>query len=249
MTLRARYLAGFVLLACVVVLGYGTFIVRTEISEAPDFVLRDLAEINKRLDNMQQSLAQISKVPRGAAPTALKTSSPGDVDRVALPAAINGRLQSIEAELLALWGIAGQDSRPETIEDQPDGIGGILDNHAPPESRTVSMRFEEDGEKSAWSKETESAIDLAYNTTSFTAVRGGDLQTDCRRSICKLEWFIPDSNGLSPEEEDRMLSIARLELVGLASQSASLVGRTHAEFNLSGDRPSLAVFVERKDDE
>jgi hypothetical protein len=246
---RAHYLTGGFLFAGVLVLGYGILSVQKGTSELPEAVLRDLAEIDVRLDNMQQSISQLAKVQRGTPSTPLKASKAGDIDQVALPIALDERLQSIETELLALWEIAGPELRPEAIEDQSDGVADILDSHTPSDIRTVSSRFEEDGKKTAWSEATESAINQGFSAGSFTAVQRGDLQTDCRRSICKLEWFIVDADDLSPEQEDMMLSTARLELVGLAGQSASLVGRTHAEFNLRGDRPSLAVYIERKENE
>ena len=115
--------------------------------------------------------------------------------------------------------------------------------------RTVASRFEADGEKTAWSEETQQAIDHGFDTASFHAIQGGDLTADCKQSICKLEWLMPDPSGLPSEDLDTMLSMARLELVGLASRKANLTGRIDAEISLDSGPPRLAVYIERKDPE
>jgi hypothetical protein len=51
---------------------------------------------------------------------------------------------------------------------------------------------------------------------------------------------------MSPEELDNFLATAHLELIGLAGQSAQLVGRTDADIALDSDRPRIAVFIEQK---
>ena len=247
MNSRGRYLLGILFVTGAIALAYGAFTAQSASSDTADIVLRELAKTNQRLDDIEKSLAEFSEARRLTAAVPRKESDPASTDRGALSDSIARRFELIEGELLALWGVAGPGLKPEPVEDNPASFDDLLDSPAPPAPSTVSMRFDDDGKKTAWSAATKSAIDQAFNTGSFYTVQDGDLQTDCRRSICKLEWFMPSLNGLSSEDLDMMVSLARLELVGLAGKSAQLIGRMDTQLHLDNDRPSIAVFIERKD--
>ncbi len=241
-----RYLIGATTVLGILAVGLTLFDERAERSSYDNTVLRQLATTNKRLDRLEKSLDELSQ--RRDLESALLVGTKGRTDgnNGDTAASIEERLRTIEEELIALWGLSGEGSKRHAAGGGKSENSDLFDTSASTESSSVSKRFDQKGQTTSWSSKAESAIAGAFNTTSFFAVQGGDLKTECRGSICKMEWFIPPSAQTSTEDFDTLLSIARLELVGLAAQSANLVGQTDSDLDLESERPSLAVFVERK---
>lgn len=117
------------------------------------------------------------------------------------------------------------------------------------ESDLASRHEREAAATSAWGQAADTAINNAFTEAnaadSFFSKHKGDLQTDCRGSVCSLNWS-PEGKGyasLSEAEEADLFEQAKSELIGLAA-SAQDAGQVKVWLDSATNPPVIRLLVD-----
>jgi hypothetical protein len=141
-------------------------------------------------------------------------------------------------------------ARTETTE--PAAFDAPLRDAPPPLPATpgdppqpiVQQYFDEWGQ-SDWGQSSAMAIDTAALENPFFGRVGGDITTDCRQTVCRMEWFPGTLEDLSPKDREEVLGAARYEMLALASRNAPEVGQLATEWIADERGRTLVVTFEQ----
>ena len=113
-----------------------------------------------------------------------------------------------------------------------------------PPQPIVQQYFDEWGQ-SDWGQSSATAIDTAALENPFFGRVGGDITTDCRQTVCRMEWFPGTLEDLSPKDREEVLGAARYEMLALASRNAPEVGQLATEWIADDRGRALVVTFEQ----
>lgn len=122
-------------------------------------------------------------------------------------------------------------------------------SQAPAARETLADSHANEEAQSQWGVTATDRLNLAFTEEPFFAENGGRLETDCRETSCKIEWFLPDLFAQSGPDYAQLVSMGEYELLTLAGRNAEDVGQLQSVFSLNGDSPRISVYFRRESKE
>lgn len=178
-------------------------------------------------------------------------SAPIELDRLA---ALETAVEDLQRKLvqLQMTSASGQDRDRSASDGVTTDIAASTTEAPPalpvspgdPPPTIVQQYFDEWGQ-SDWGETTATSIDTAALENPFFTRSGGDVITDCRQTVCRMEWFPGVMDDLPLQSREDVLAAARYEMLALAARNGTEVGQMATEW-ISDERGRvLAVTFER----
>ena len=209
---------------------------------------RHLTQETRSLSNRVGSLETSLREIKGAS-SDRNGPGPANAARAAWHQAfipLQDRLDQIDQEIALLWQRTPE-SGPAAEREEPPAE--TAPPRAPPAPvRAVYDQYSSQLTTSDWGSDSARRIGTAFQSHRFFSLYGGDLETDCRETACRITWNLPDPEAFGAAERDRLLSMAQAELSALAAQNSSEIGRLETEWDVSGAAPRLSLYFHRTPD-
>lgn len=191
-----------------------------------------LGKLTARLDRIEAKVAGLERT--AATPGPSSAAGPTEAEDLAR------RIGALEQELLALIS-ATMHTPPQLAAAE-----GLVDAVAAPvyeKGSPLRRAHADEADVSEWGKRLAGEVPVRFANDPFFGRFPGELDTDCRQTVCKLTWFFPPDGLLTPEEADLMLSTAQYELASLGAEEGRGVGRFEVEWRTDGPEPHVAVYL------
>lgn len=205
------------------------------------------AQVEARLKSLEDVVAGLQSRKTDEANPSTETDS---LVLNSFPDTLMERLAIIEARLSAL----DQESveQPTTSDTDTTKQRKHLLNQLEQQGQatgaleTLADSHANEAGQSQWGATATDRMNQAFTEEPFFLENGGQLETDCRDTSCKVEWLLPDLGALSEPDHEHLVAMGEYELLTLAARNAENVGRLQTVFSLDGDSPRISVYFKRE---
>ncbi|MCG6984524.1 MAG: hypothetical protein LJE61_04860 [Thiocapsa sp.] len=117
-------------------------------------------------------------------------------------------------------------------------------------STDLEAAFSNESASTEWGEAARASINEAffseYTNRPFYLEYGGQVVTECRGTVCKIDWLLsPSVVHLGEQEKADLLEQGKFELLALAT-TVSDGGKIMTTPSLSGKRPHISVLIEKR---
>jgi hypothetical protein len=249
---QGQTLVNSLLLAGLLALAYGT----VELHRGSVLLADRLAGEEQRLESIEATVSALAqgrwesvvadrRPLREAAGGSDSGGRGGDESRPALERRLEA-LENAVDDLLLTLSAQGPVEPPAEEMIEPTGSSGSSPARPAGARAEVVTRHESEWGQSEWGAASAKAITRAFVAQPFFNRHGGDLVADCRQTTCKVEWSLPDLDGMPTEAREEMLALAHYELLALAARHGREVGQLSVKWGLGRELPQIAVVFARR---
>lgn len=207
-----------------------------------------VAALEHRVSDIAALVGNATKGTRDLAPA---YDPPGSFEETV--AQIEGRMSALERQVAELdeAGRLAAAFPPASLVDELAEEQFAADEPANPPGRLpLQDAFASEAGSSDWAQSTFDAVTKAHVTDfmngSFYAEYGGQLEADCRETVCRVDLtFETAAAQLGSTEISEMLALAELELLGLTGHAAGVGRITTAQH--AGATPGITMFFDRRE--